>query len=91
MRPIDADALMEWAINIGCDGRWGISLDDLTDAIEDAQTIGPVKHGKWKVNALGSMTCTNCGWSYEHWEGMEKAWHYCPHCGARKDGEECGW
>ena len=38
-RLIDADALMEWAVNIGCGGKWGISIDDLTDAIEDAQTI----------------------------------------------------
>ena len=38
-RLIDADALMEWAVNIGCEGKWGISLDELTDAIEDAPTI----------------------------------------------------
>ena len=50
MRAIDADALMEWAVNIGCDGRWGISLDDLTDAIEDAPTI----------DAMPVVRCKDC-------------------------------
>ena len=51
MRLIDADALMEWAVNIGCEGKWGISLDDLTDAIEDAPTIFAVGDISFKTSA----------------------------------------
>lgn len=87
MRPIDADALMEWAINIGCDGRWGISLDDLTDAIEDAPTVTtePPK-GEWEERFVECdnpffrrrFYCSACG----DWNTHGKS-RYCPHCGAK--------
>ena len=90
MRLIDADALMEW-LYAENKKKWWFSTDEVMDVLRKAPTIDPVQQGKWKVSALGSMTCTNCGWSYDYWEGMEYKWHYCPHCGARKDGPVCDW
>lgn len=92
MRPIDADALMEWAINIGCDGRRGISLDDLTDEIEDAPTVTTEPpQGEWEERFVEYASpwfrrrfyCSNCG----NWNtyGMTR---FCPDCGAQmKVGE----
>ena len=39
MRLINADALLDWVEDVGGDGRWGLSVDDVHDAIEDAPTI----------------------------------------------------
>lgn len=55
--------------------------------------VETVRHGRWQVNDLfgyKDMTCTSCGWLYEYYGGLEEEWNYCPHCGARMDGEQNG-
>lgn len=84
MRLIDADALKEWAVEIECGGRWGISIDELMDAIEDAPAIDPVKHGNW-VSKNGWVSCSVCGLEPPN-ESNETS-EYCPNCGARMDGK----
>ena len=44
-----------------------------------------VVHGEWKPNNLNGFKiydCSNCGIH------IETTWNYCPHCGARMDGEK---
>lgn len=90
MRPIDADALMEWVVDIGWGGRLGISLDELTNAIEDAPTVATdPPQGEWEGRIVGDcgpwlrrrFYCSNCG----NWNtyGMTM---YCPDCGAKMKG-----
>ena len=51
----------------------------------------PVKHGKWiKADSqqyfrkhYPCFTCSECGYRKD----SQKKWNYCPHCGARMDGE----
>ena len=92
MRPIDADALMEWAVDIGCGGMWGISIDEFTDAIEDAPTVtADPPQGEWEERIVECESpylrrrfyCSNCG----NWNtyGMTR---YCPDCGAKMKGRE---
>lgn len=64
---------------------------------EPAADVQPVKHGRWiehinrrydydreqgDIGAGVSYTCSLCDL-----HGL-KAWHFCPNCGARMDGEQ---
>ena len=47
-----------------------------------------VKHGKWERNENGKIVCSVCKNEpllddFGHWEMSP----YCPHCGARMDGD----
>lgn len=86
MRPIDADALKEWAEEYHA-SNWGIPQDELIYAIGSAPTIDPVKHGKW-INDKGLYKCTACnnvltvaGWDIPE-EQIYKSFKFCPNCGA---------
>lgn len=48
----------------------------------------PVRHGKWNRNNIVYMECSECGWLYEYYLGLEEEWNYCPHCGAKMDEVE---
>lgn len=58
--------------------------------VKNAPTIEPeVRHGRWKKKN-GEIYCTNCKkskWS-ESFELMLRRFNYCPHCGARMDGQK---
>jgi hypothetical protein len=41
-----------------------------------------VKHGRWKWKRLGCVECSLC-----HKENNIRKFPYCPHCGAKMNGE----
>lgn len=51
--------------------------------------VAPVVHGKWEyepetINTYAVLKCSECGW----WTldlSIDRAYHYCPNCGARCD------
>lgn len=45
--------------------------------------VAPVRHGGWEKN--DDYTCSLCGYRMVIGDG---AYNYCPHCGARMDGEK---
>lgn len=65
-----------------------IDADDLKAVIESIPTadVQEIKHGKWD-DTLDGITpyCTICGMSHR---GFERTPPYCPHCGARMDGDK---
>ena len=62
-------------------------LKNLAD--KKTSDVVPVKHGKWEplvqtidgARFVGDV-CSECGW----WKAMG-VYNYCPHCGARMDGD----
>ena len=58
--------------------------------VDNAPTIAAedVKHGKWRLSKYYPhiISCDVCGEPYELSNSMEH-WNYCPHCGAKMDGE----
>lgn len=66
-----------------------LNVDDFVyDAIQSVplEDVAPVKHGKWidmKVRLNHALICSVCGCGY----GVMYEYKYCPHCGARMDGE----
>lgn len=79
---IDADALIAElnAINAPYSA-------DINNAITNAPTIDPVKHGRWVYDGPSievMYKCSECGYvefGYDHPA-------YCPNCGARMDGDD---
>ena len=96
MRLIDADALKAW-VEEQEETKWGLSTDEVWDAIDGAPAIDPVKHGKWKNKQMLDEElnptiafrhrCSECG--FEICTTDETIWwHFCPNCGAKVDGGE---
>lgn len=97
MRLIDADALNE-ALGIGEDCTncqysvfagfcsKGSDFVNACEAIADAPTVDPVKHGTWIYTDEGYM-CTACEKSVYGCglEVMTGQYRYCPNCGARME------
>lgn len=94
MRLIDADELKEVLHETIADedrAKYWYDLIGVDEAINDAPTIDPVKHGRWKHEHLVStgggtyavVRCSLCEWQYPTFET-----DFCPHCGARMDGGE---
>lgn len=71
-------------INCGKENREGykecINCGMLNVPTADVQ---PMKHGKWKkrMSTSDSIKCSVCGNNHEY------ETNYCPHCGARMDGD----
>ena len=85
MRLIDADKLKShysW---------WNNEEQRLFDEIVDAQpAVEPVVHGKWipVTNGRGGSECNLChAYAPSYQSGAEYNSPYCPHCGAKMDGE----
>lgn len=91
MRLINADALVS-ALNNGRlkeqTGRavpFNAGVAFALTMVEYAQTIDPVRHGRWEVidaeepRRYGCSECKRLSWHMEN---------YCPNCGARMDGEK---
>ena len=81
---------------------WGackncLSEDDIADLIDEmpAADVAPVVHGKFiELNIDDEMKpsefqCSVCGHTEELFmiTPEELEWKYCPHCGAKMDGE----
>lgn len=100
MRPIDADALKPKVIYMY--GVADVKFVPLKD-IEKAPTIEaePVRHGRWEecdwVEYDGhsecvhypkkARVCTKCRNAFKKEFIDNPRVHYCPHCGAKMDGE----
>jgi hypothetical protein len=60
--------------------------------IVDAPTVDAVEvvHGRWepRTDVFGFVRCSVCHDCniYDDWEDGKK-WNYCPHCGAKMDGD----
>lgn len=60
--------------------------DDIMDAIENAPTIDPVKHGRWMRTPTWWAYCSVCGMEPPNESNETTA--YCPNCGAKMDMDE---
>lgn len=91
MRLIDADALIE---EIGkeideakkaplCDYCAG--MKNVIDIIKNQDTVDPVKHGHWKFAKDVYISCSVCDATILLFNAENP--NYCPHCGAKMDGE----
>lgn len=95
MRLIDANSLKEWVEEYHT-SNWGIPQDEMIYAIGSAQTIDPVKHGKWLTTEAfpHHIYCSECSKTYipndrwQIWVDGDLPRDYCPHCGAKMDGGE---
>ena len=101
MRLIDADALEgakfhsieDWTPVERASWQWG--WNDAIDAIiSSAPTVDPVKHGHWKevqriheTDHTAICECSLCGDTVWVYDG-QRAWNYCPRCGAKMDEVE---
>ena len=54
------------------------------DAKYERADVRPVVRGKWKHDKDGLVWCLNCGFGKERSD--ERAYHFCPNCGARMEG-----
>jgi hypothetical protein len=64
---------------------WELNFMEILEALDTipCADVQPVKRGKWKkrMSTSDSIKCSVCGNNH----GYETS--YCPHCGARMDGE----
>ena len=91
-RLIDADNLVagiEKLKNSGCfsGNEERILLNTILTVITMSKTIDPVKHGRWIFveDMVSYIKCSECG-EYLCWVNTKRP-KYCPHCGARMDGD----
>ena len=59
----------------------GCKVDEMTDAVAEAPTIDPKRHGLWIDLQGGKVYCTECG------EQFDYRANYCPECGSKMDEE----
>ena len=88
-RYIDADKAKH-EFNIGFGGvSHAVIANQIIDSIPTADVV-EVKHGEWKVTVIeksetvfrtGAPHCNLCKMTATH------RYKYCPHCGAKMDGE----
>lgn len=91
MRLIDADKLMQMIPAEEYNARMAITYAPIVEA-------EPVRHGRWEIYDTYKQTidgrtfdgwceCSECRTMYP-WDFS--VYNYCPHCGAKMDGEEHG-
>ena len=79
---IEREALVKRLKKEECDCEWLWAILDIPTA-----DVAPVRHGQWvkeKKDVLIHWHCSACRECYFLEEPNAK---YCPHCGARMDGE----
>lgn len=101
-RLVDADALKELIANnvypvqdAFNDRDYGMFwTGGIEKAIDDAPTVDPVKHGHWvevqrihETDHTAICECSLCGDTVWVYDG-QRAWNYCPKCGAKMDEVE---
>lgn len=87
-RYIDADKLIFSRVRIihsdGTMGGWNAVV--MSSVINSAPTadVVEVRHGEWTKSSPYNrfMNCSICGFGQDH-----TTFNYCPHCGAKMDGE----
>lgn len=90
-RYIDADKIQYHRNCTGCSGLLCNSCEDYIaeryqiDEISTAD-VQEVKHGKWNWLTIDFKKCSICG--TECFTIYADCFNYCPHCGARMDGDE---
>lgn len=64
--------------------------DDIAEMIQNMPSadVQTVRHGHWEIYVISpfdgeDVRCSECGTV-----GCAPYWDYCPHCGARMDGEQ---
>lgn len=67
----------------------GMSFEDADIMIRNlpAADVAPIVHGQWETNSNtpDTLICSVCGCGLDMWK--HDPHNYCPHCGARMDGE----
>ncbi len=84
MRLIDADKFILALMDASLSSVDEDTILDLVDSVPAAD-VAPVVHGRWSNNDIpGSMLCgcSVCGFTCG-----ASSFFYCPHCGAKMDGE----
>ena len=73
----------------GYDAALGRALIAVRE-VPPAADVQPVKHGEWRKKFLSdTICCSECKvtWS-SSFKDMLNGFNYCPHCGARMDGDK---
>ena len=88
-RLIDANELMDKLLRKYCKDCLkrliqcrGCKVDEMTDAVAEAPTIDPKRHGLWiKMSDADGIFygCSECG------EWHKETSNYCPNCGVKMD------
>lgn len=89
-RYIDADALL---LKIDCHGtnKFGMLDEDIRDFVRKipAADVAEVIHSDWHTSTVRmssiDVTCRNCHRTEKI--SITNYFEYCPHCGAKMDGE----
>ena len=79
---VTAEAFTKW-LTSRYDGRMPA---DIVDEIPTADAV-EVVHGHWIEHSHLEVggECSVCGWQFQWFENAEA--RYCPHCGAKMDGD----
>lgn len=94
MRLVDADKLNMYLADVQLANRgWRDdfcdTLDDIIEAVDEQPTIDPESlrpKGRWEINDLGYLVCTNCSW-VRYGIPLVEHFKHCPNCGADMRGE----
>lgn len=81
----DEDYIKNLCQNPANSEDWLGGVCDAINAVEDVIAVDavPVVHGRWMRFLTIYWKCSECGYTTSHCDG----WLYCPHCGAKMDGE----
>lgn len=98
MRLIDADALKLSLMTVGSDElvRYCYPCEKVLKKIDEQPTIEERKTGKWIRNVDDDINawwyeCSECGdYPLKNAYGHDELSQWCPHCGAKMEGEEDG-
>lgn len=52
-----------------------------------AADVALVVHGRWKLHNNGNGTCSVCNCISVHVWDFDNSLNFCPHCGAKMDGD----
>ena len=93
-RYIDKAELLEWLEKVdGCIADGTVEAPTLyKQIITDIKNFGAadvveVRHGEWGFDGMG-WTCSECGeYALSGKSKMQVGSNFCPHCGAKMDGE----
>ena len=95
MRLIDADAIFNCKVLLVSDKTYD-AVRAVIERIDNAPTVDPVKHGHWievqrihEKDHTAICECSLCGDTVWVYDG-QRAWNYCPNCGAKMDEVEDG-